>query len=95
MKILNIWYYNVKSKEWKSLNDIRNEFNSVDYVGNNRFVFNIKGNKYKNPNKNLDNLFASYTCSIYVMDKLNKKENYKIDLKAQAEFFNSQFTGSD
>ena len=44
---LNIWYYTVKSKEWNSLNDIRNEFNSVDYVGNNRFVFNIKGNKYR------------------------------------------------
>lgn len=44
---LNIWYYTVKSKEWSSLNDVRNNFNSVDYVGNNRYVFNIKGNSYR------------------------------------------------
>ena len=44
---LNIWYHTVKSKEWNSLNDIRDDFNSVDYVGNNRFVFNIKGNTYR------------------------------------------------
>lgn len=44
---LSIWYYTVKSKNWNSLNDIRNDFNSVDYVGNNRYVFNIKGNTYR------------------------------------------------
>ena len=44
---LNIWYYTVTSKEWNSLNDIRTDFNTVDYVGNNRFVFNIKGNSYR------------------------------------------------
>ena len=27
--------------------DIRNTFNSTDYVGNDRFVFNIKGNMYR------------------------------------------------
>lgn len=30
-----------------SLNDIKKDFNSVDYVGNHRFVFNIKGNSYR------------------------------------------------
>ncbi len=44
---LSIWYYVVTSKEWKSLNDIKNDFNTVDYVGNNRYVFNIKGNNYR------------------------------------------------
>jgi mRNA interferase HigB len=44
---LNLWYYTVTSKEWNSLNDIRNDFNTVDYVGNHRFVFNIKGNAYR------------------------------------------------
>lgn len=44
---LNLWYYTVTSKEWSSLNDIRNDFNTVDYVGNHRFVFNIKGNAYR------------------------------------------------
>lgn len=44
---LSFWYYNVTSKEWNSLNDIRNDYNTVDYVGNNRYVFNIKGNSYR------------------------------------------------
>ena len=26
---------------------MRNDFNSVDYVGNQRYVFNIKGNNYR------------------------------------------------
>jgi len=44
---LNFWYHTVISKEWNSLNDIKQTFNSVDNVGNNRYVFNIKGNDYR------------------------------------------------
>ncbi|MFP5439807.1 MAG: type II toxin-antitoxin system HigB family toxin [Bacteroidia bacterium] len=44
---LRFWYYTVSSKDWYSINDIRTDFNSVDYVGNHRFVFNIKGNSYR------------------------------------------------
>jgi len=41
------WYEIVKKANWSSLNDIRKDFNAVDYVGNNRYVFNIKGNDYR------------------------------------------------
>ncbi|MDD7888173.1 type II toxin-antitoxin system HigB family toxin [Flavivirga sp. 57AJ16] len=44
---LNVWYHTTNAKAWKNLNDIRQTFNSVDYVGNNRYVFNIKGNDYR------------------------------------------------
>lgn len=44
---LNYWYHTVVSKEWDDLNAIKLTFNSVDYVGNHRFVFNIKGNTYR------------------------------------------------
>ncbi|HUH46367.1 MAG TPA: type II toxin-antitoxin system HigB family toxin [Arenibacter sp.] len=44
---LNYWYHTVVSKEWDNLNDVKLTFNSVDYVGNHRFVFNIKGNTYR------------------------------------------------
>ena len=44
---LNFWYHTVTAKNWDNLNDIRKDFNSVDYVGNHRFVFNIKGNDYR------------------------------------------------
>ncbi len=44
---LNDWYKTVENADWKSLNDVRRQFNSVDYVGNERFVFNIRGNNYR------------------------------------------------
>ncbi|MCG8206474.1 type II toxin-antitoxin system HigB family toxin [Tenacibaculum finnmarkense] len=44
---LNTWYHVISAKSWKNLNVIKKTFNSVDYVGNNRYVFNIKGNDYR------------------------------------------------
>jgi len=44
---LNFWYHTVTAKNWNSLNDIKQTFNSADYVGNSRYVFNIKGNDYR------------------------------------------------
>lgn len=44
---LQDWYETTKRAEWKNLNDIRAVFNNVDYVGNDRYVFNIKGNDYR------------------------------------------------
>ncbi len=41
------WYEKVSNVSWNNLADIKKEFNSVDYVGNNRYVFNIKGNNYR------------------------------------------------
>lgn len=41
------WYEVVKAAHWTKLADIKKDFNSVDYVGNNRYVFNIKGNDYR------------------------------------------------
>jgi mRNA interferase HigB len=44
---LNFWYHTVTKKNWDNLNDLRLDFNNVDYVGNHRFVFNIKANDYR------------------------------------------------
>lgn len=44
---LNFWYHSVTAKDWDTINELRRDFNSVDYVGNHRFVFNIKGNDYR------------------------------------------------
>jgi mRNA interferase HigB len=44
---LNDWWIKVKMADWASLQDIKKSFNSVDYVGNDRYVFNVKGNKYR------------------------------------------------
>jgi mRNA interferase HigB len=44
---LENWYEIVKNADWKNFNEMRNTFNSVDLVGNDRYVFNIKGNNYR------------------------------------------------
>lgn len=44
---LKEWYVKVCYAEWHSLADMRKDFNSVDYVGNQRYVFNINGNHYR------------------------------------------------
>lgn len=41
------WYEIVKQANWNNINDIRNDFRTVDYVGSNRYVFDIKGNDYR------------------------------------------------
>ncbi len=44
---LNFWYHTVTAKNWDNINELRQDFNTVDYVGNHRFVFNIKDNDYR------------------------------------------------
>jgi len=44
---LRDWYFKTTKSEWNSLSDIKQTFNSVDFVGNNRYVFNIKGNNFR------------------------------------------------
>ncbi|WP_281168493.1 type II toxin-antitoxin system HigB family toxin [Spirosoma spitsbergense] len=41
------WMRVVEAADWSSVADIRQDFNSVDYVKNDRYVFNIKGNQYR------------------------------------------------
>ena len=44
---LEEWYEKAKKSEWTCFADIKQTFNSVDAVGNQRYVFNIKGNDYR------------------------------------------------
>jgi mRNA interferase HigB len=39
------WYNLAKESDWSNFSEVRKTFNSVDSVGNRRFVFNIGGNK--------------------------------------------------
>ena len=41
------WYQEVSLADWRNLADVRQFSNSVDYVGNFRYVFNIRGNRYR------------------------------------------------
>lgn len=44
---LNRWAEYVESCDWKTHADLKDAFPSADYVGNDRYVFNISGNKYR------------------------------------------------
>ena len=44
---LRDWYKKTEKADWACLADVKRTFNSADYVGNDRFVFNIKGNDYR------------------------------------------------
>lgn len=44
---LNKWHLIVTKANWNKFTDITRDFNSVDYVGQDRYVFNIKGNDFR------------------------------------------------
>jgi len=44
---LERWYDVAETADWRSLSDIRADFPATDYVGNQHYVFNIRGNRYR------------------------------------------------
>ena len=44
---LEEWYEKAKKSEWACFADIKKTFNSVDAVGNQHYVFDVKGNDYR------------------------------------------------
>lgn len=44
---LEHWYDVAQNAEWQNFADIKKDFNSVDSVENQRYVFNIKGNHFR------------------------------------------------
>lgn len=44
---LEEWYTKTRNADWTCFADMRRSFNSVDSVGNQHYVFNIKGNDYR------------------------------------------------
>ncbi len=44
---LKAWFDESKYADWKSPHDIKEMYRNASFVGNNRVVFNIHGNKYR------------------------------------------------
>lgn len=44
---LNNWYRITELADWANFNELRALFGSADAVGNDLYVFNIKGNHYR------------------------------------------------
>ena len=70
------WYYTTESSLWNNLHDIKKTFSTVDYVGNDRFVFNIKGNDYR-----LVAIIIFASKKVYIRFIGTHQEYNKIDCK--------------
>lgn len=46
-KSLTVWLAETKKAQWKTPHDIKQHFRSVDFLADNRAIFNIKGNHYR------------------------------------------------
>lgn len=44
---LQDWIKKVKESDWSCFADVKQTFNSVDNVGNQHYVFNIRGNNHR------------------------------------------------
>ena len=44
---LKAWYQEASKAEWTNPNEIKSAYPSASLIGNNRIVFNIKGNSYR------------------------------------------------
>ncbi|MFI5192426.1 MAG: type II toxin-antitoxin system HigB family toxin [Chitinophagales bacterium] len=46
-KALEKWYKETKAVSWRNFTEVKKAFSAVDAVGNDRCVFDIKGNQYR------------------------------------------------
>jgi mRNA interferase HigB len=44
---LRAWYHDIKQATWRTPADVKNAYRNASLIGNNRVVFNIKGNDYR------------------------------------------------
>lgn len=73
---LRDWYFKTQRSEWNNIQDIKQTLNNVDYVGNNRYVFNIKGNDYR-----LVAIVIFASKKVYIRFIGSHKEYDRIDVK--------------
>lgn len=71
---LTSWYEISKNANWKNYHDLKESFNSADSVGNDRYVFNIKGNQYR-----LIALILFKTRTLFILFIGNHQEYNKIN----------------
>lgn len=44
---LERWYHITEKAEWKNFSEIKVDFPTTDFAGNQHYIFNIKGNNYR------------------------------------------------
>ncbi|MES2107514.1 MAG: type II toxin-antitoxin system HigB family toxin [Bacteroidota bacterium] len=74
---LSNWYELTSNADWKNFNEMQESLNSVDAVGNDRYVFNIKGNSYR-----LIALVVFKVRTVFILFIGTHSEYDKVDAKA-------------
>ncbi len=44
---LKVWFSEINEAKWNNFNQLKQQFGNASVVGNDRVVFNIKGNTYR------------------------------------------------
>lgn len=44
---INNWYSKTKEADWSTFQEIKQTFNTVDYIGDEWYIFDIGGNNYR------------------------------------------------
>lgn len=44
---IDVWQVHVQKAQWRSPHDVKRDFPSTDPLGDNRLIFNIKGNSFR------------------------------------------------
>jgi mRNA interferase HigB len=73
---LNNWYRLLLQADWSDFHEMKSMINSVDPVGNDRFVFNIRGNNYR-----IVTLIFFDVRTVYIRFVGTHKEYDKIDCR--------------
>jgi mRNA interferase HigB len=73
---LKAWYSEAKIAKWTRPQDIKDKYRSASFVGKNRVIFNIAGNKYRLV------VFVKYESqTVYIRFIGSHKEYDKIDVE--------------
>ncbi|MCF2506275.1 type II toxin-antitoxin system HigB family toxin [Dyadobacter sp. CY107] len=75
LEALDTWYNIVEKANWSNFNEVRRTFNSVDAVGNDLYVFNVRGNNIRVIVRILFNI-----RTVFVKFIGNHKEYYKLKI---------------
>lgn len=67
---LSAWLQDAIDSEWKTPQDIRNRYNSADFLSNNRVIFNIGGNNFRLV------IIVRYQNGIVMIDKVGTHAEY-------------------
>ncbi len=76
-QFLRAWYDEMSKGTWKNLNDLKAEYPTASIAGNNRVVFNIRGNEFRLIAKfefRMNAVFIRFFGTHKEYDKINASE---------------------